>query len=118
VAEQLHEINRRSLSSQGSMDMRSQQGALICARREESEERTGEGGDGRRGIGGLSAAQHLNRNRVDVPLIDRRNYHLFQPLRYRAAPGPRLGKSACQIASFRYNRWRSGKPNRYTMPSW
>ena len=29
------------------------------------------------GFGGLSAAQHLNSNLVDVTLIDRRNYHLF-----------------------------------------
>src|ERR1700688_5105000 len=39
------------------------------------------------GFGGLSAAQHLNSNLVDVTLIDRRNYHLFQPLLYQAATG-------------------------------
>jgi NADH dehydrogenase len=39
------------------------------------------------GFGGLSAAQHLNSNLVDVTLIDRRNYHLFQPLVYQVATG-------------------------------
>ena len=37
------------------------------------------------GFGGLSAAQHLNSNLVDVTLIDRRNYHLFQPLLIESA---------------------------------
>jgi NADH:ubiquinone reductase (H+-translocating) len=40
------------------------------------------------GFGGLSAAQHLNSNLVDVTLVDRRNYHLFQPLLYEVATGP------------------------------
>jgi NADH dehydrogenase len=39
------------------------------------------------GFGGLSAAQHLKSERVDVTLVDRRNYHLFQPLLYQAATG-------------------------------
>src|SRR6202162_4512025 len=39
------------------------------------------------GFGGLSAAQHLDSNLVDVTLIDRRNYHLFQPLLYQVATG-------------------------------
>jgi NADH:ubiquinone reductase (H+-translocating) len=39
------------------------------------------------GFGGLSAAQHLRSNFVDVTLIDRRNYHLFQPLLYQVATG-------------------------------
>jgi NADH dehydrogenase len=39
------------------------------------------------GFGGLSAAQHLNSNLVDVTLVDRRNYHLFQPLLYQVATG-------------------------------
>jgi NADH:ubiquinone reductase (H+-translocating) len=39
------------------------------------------------GFGGLSAAQHLRSNLVDVTLIDRRNYHLFQPLLYQVATG-------------------------------
>src|SRR6202050_2873924 len=39
------------------------------------------------GFGGLSAAQHLKSNRVEVTLVDRRNYHLFQPLLYQVATG-------------------------------
>jgi NADH dehydrogenase len=39
------------------------------------------------GFGGLSAARHLNSSLVDVTLIDRRNYHLFQPLLYQVATG-------------------------------
>jgi NADH dehydrogenase len=39
------------------------------------------------GFGGLSAAQHLKSKLVDVTLIDRRNYHLFQPLLYQVATG-------------------------------
>src|SRR5260221_5574841 len=39
------------------------------------------------GFGGLYAAQHLHSNLVDVTLIDRRNYHLFQPLLYQVATG-------------------------------
>ena len=48
------------------------------------------------GFGGLSAAQHLNSNLLDVTLIDRRNYHLFQPLLYQVATG---SLSAGEIAS-------------------
>jgi NADH dehydrogenase len=39
------------------------------------------------GFGGLSAAQALKRAPVDVTLIDRRNFHLFQPLLYQVATG-------------------------------
>jgi NADH:ubiquinone reductase (H+-translocating) len=39
------------------------------------------------GFGGLSAAQALKRAPVDVTLIDRRNFHLFQPLLYQIATG-------------------------------
>jgi NADH dehydrogenase len=39
------------------------------------------------GFGGLSAAQKLKRAPVDVTLIDRCNYHLFQPLLYQVATG-------------------------------
>ena len=37
------------------------------------------------GFGGLSAARGLARAPVDVTLIDRHNYHLFQPLLYQVA---------------------------------
>jgi NADH:ubiquinone reductase (H+-translocating) len=37
------------------------------------------------GFGGLYAARHLNRKNIDVTLVDRHNYHLFQPLLYQVA---------------------------------
>jgi NADH dehydrogenase len=39
------------------------------------------------GFGGLAAAQALRHVPVDVTLIDRRNFHLFQPLLYQVATG-------------------------------
>lgn len=39
------------------------------------------------GFGGLRAAQALKSDVFDVTLIDRRNYHLFQPLLYQVATG-------------------------------
>jgi len=39
------------------------------------------------GFGGLVAAQKLKRAEVEVTLIDRRNFHLFQPLLYQVATG-------------------------------
>jgi NADH dehydrogenase len=39
------------------------------------------------GFGGLVAAQALNKTPTDVTLIDRRNFHLFQPLLYQVATG-------------------------------
>jgi NADH dehydrogenase len=39
------------------------------------------------GFGGLYAARALRRDDVSVTLIDRRNFHLFQPLLYQAATG-------------------------------
>jgi NADH:quinone reductase (non-electrogenic) len=39
------------------------------------------------GFGGLAAAQKLKRVPVNVTLIDRRNFHLFQPLLYQVATG-------------------------------
>jgi NADH dehydrogenase len=37
------------------------------------------------GFGGLYAAKSLARARVNITLVDRRNYHLFQPLLYQVA---------------------------------
>ena len=48
------------------------------------------------GFGGLHAAQHLGGRDVDVTLIDRRNFHLFQPLLYQVATG---GLAPSDIAS-------------------
>src|SRR6187549_2566612 len=41
------------------------------------------------GFAGLYAARELGKGRglVDVTLVDRRNYHLFQPLLYQVATG-------------------------------
>jgi NADH:quinone reductase (non-electrogenic) len=39
------------------------------------------------GFGGLAAAQKLKRADVSVTLIDKRNFHLFQPLMYQVATG-------------------------------
>jgi NADH dehydrogenase FAD-containing subunit len=39
------------------------------------------------GFGGLRAAQALKSVPVEVTLIDRRSYHLFQPLLYQVATG-------------------------------
>ena len=48
------------------------------------------------GFGGLSLAKGLAGAAVDVTLIDRRNYHLFQPLLYQVATA---GLSPADIAS-------------------
>jgi NADH dehydrogenase len=48
------------------------------------------------GFAGLYAAQSLGNEPVDVTLIDRRNFHLFQPLLYQVATG---GLSPGEIAS-------------------
>ena len=39
------------------------------------------------GFGGLQAALELRRASVEVTLVDRRNFHLFQPLTYQVATG-------------------------------
>src|SRR5262245_24460090 len=39
------------------------------------------------GFGGLLAARGLNKQPVELTLIDRRNFHLFQPLLYQVATG-------------------------------
>jgi len=48
------------------------------------------------GFGGLHAARHLGYEPVEVTVIDRRNFHLFQPLLYQVATG---GLSPADIAS-------------------
>src|ERR1700752_2396375 len=39
------------------------------------------------GFGGLEAVKALARVDADVTLVDRHNYHLFQPLSYQVATG-------------------------------
>jgi NADH dehydrogenase len=48
------------------------------------------------GFGGLYAARELGRAPVQVTLLDRRNFHLFQPLLYQVATG---GLSPANIAA-------------------
>ncbi len=48
------------------------------------------------GFAGLQAVRSLSRAPVDVTLVDRRNFHLFQPLLYQVATG---GLSAAEIAT-------------------
>ena len=47
------------------------------------------------GFGGLNAAIGLRKAPVDITVVDRRNYHLFQPLLYQVATA---GLSPAQIA--------------------
>jgi 2-polyprenyl-6-methoxyphenol hydroxylase-like FAD-dependent oxidoreductase len=39
------------------------------------------------GFGGLQAVRHLRRAPVSITLVDRRSFHLFQPLVYQVATG-------------------------------
>lgn len=48
------------------------------------------------GFGGLNAAQLLKNAPVELTLVDRRNFHLFQPLLYQVATG---GLSPANIAA-------------------
>ncbi|MGD0965838.1 MAG: NAD(P)/FAD-dependent oxidoreductase [Candidatus Acidiferrales bacterium] len=61
------------------------------------------------GFGGLSTARHLKSVPVDVTLIDRCNYHLFQPLLYQVATG---SLSPANIASPLRNILKSQKNTR------
>jgi NADH dehydrogenase len=47
------------------------------------------------GFGGLQAVHHLRRAPVEVTLIDRRNFHLFQPLSYQVATGALSATEIC-----------------------
>ena len=50
-------------------------------------------------LGGLQTALKLARQPVEVTLIDRRNFHLFQPLAYQVATGRcRRRRSAIRCA--------------------
>ncbi len=39
------------------------------------------------GFAGLNAARALKRAPVEITLVDKRNFHLFQPLLYQVATG-------------------------------
>jgi NADH:ubiquinone reductase (H+-translocating) len=47
------------------------------------------------GFGGLQAVHKLSRAPVDVTLVDRRNFHLFQPLAYQVATGALSPSDVC-----------------------
>ena len=72
-------------------------------RMRERQEQASESGAGRHrvvivggGFGGLYAAKSFRKSDVEVTLIDRRNFHLFQPLLYQVATG---GLSPGEISS-------------------
>jgi NADH dehydrogenase len=47
------------------------------------------------GFGGLQAAIHVARAPVELTLVDRRNFHLFQPLAYQVATGSLSPAEVC-----------------------
>jgi NADH dehydrogenase len=47
------------------------------------------------GFGGLQAATHLARAPVELTVVDRRNFHLFQPLTYQVATGALSAGEVC-----------------------
>ena len=47
------------------------------------------------GFGGLQAVHGLRRANVEVTLIDRRNFHLFQPLSFQVATGALSSAEVC-----------------------
>jgi NADH dehydrogenase len=47
------------------------------------------------GFGGLQAALHLRHAELDITLVDRRNFHLFQPLAYQVATGALMPGEVC-----------------------
>jgi NADH:ubiquinone reductase (H+-translocating) len=47
------------------------------------------------GFGGLQAATHLASAPVDLTLVDRRNFHMFQPLSYQVATGALAPEEVC-----------------------
>ena len=58
------------------------------------------------GFGGLLATKSLARAPVEITLIDRRNFHLFQPLTYQIATGALSPAEVCYPlrAIFKRNR--------------
>ena len=61
------------------------------------------------GFGGLFAARALAKVAADVTLVDRHNYHLFQPLLYQVAtaglPPSDIAWPIRSILSRQRNRW-------------
>src|SRR6201994_1455997 len=59
------------------------------------------------GFGGLEAAKHLAAGPGEGALIDRRNFHLFQPLSYQVATGALSPAEVCYPLRAIFK----GKPN-------
>jgi NADH:ubiquinone reductase (H+-translocating) len=59
------------------------------------------------GFGGLQAVHHLRRAPVEVTLIDRRNFHLFQPLSYQVATGSLSATEICFPLRWIFRRHRN-----------
>ena len=57
------------------------------------------------GFGGLQATLKLSRMPVEVTLIDRRNFHLFQPLAYQVATGALSAAEICYPLRRIFRRW-------------
>jgi NADH dehydrogenase len=57
------------------------------------------------GFGGLAAARHLARHDVEVLLLDRQNYHLFQPLLYQVATAGLEGEAIVYPIRGIVRRW-------------
>jgi NADH dehydrogenase len=47
------------------------------------------------GFGGLQAGLHLKNGDVEITIVDRRNFHLFQPLAYQVATGALAAGEVC-----------------------
>jgi NADH dehydrogenase len=59
------------------------------------------------GFGGLQGVHHLRRANVEVTLIDRRNFHLFQPLSYQVATGALSATEICFPLRWIFRRYRN-----------
>jgi NADH dehydrogenase len=59
------------------------------------------------GFGGVQAVHRLRRAPVEVTLIDRRNFHLFQPLSYQVATGALSAVEACFPLRWIFRRHRN-----------
>lgn len=56
------------------------------------------------GFGGVHAARHLAKAPMEISLIDRQNYHLFQPLLYQVDMGLSLSRESGK-ADFKGVKW-------------
>ena len=59
------------------------------------------------GFGGLQAAKALSGANVDVTVVDRHNYHLFQPLSYQVATGALSATEICFPLRWIFRRHRN-----------